>query len=388
MNRVANMRQDSLEVLRNVEYNFPPVSDKIHEGYPEDFTWVSRYIRYRKLHSPLSESEINKKFIELKQPYGKIPNSFRGTLIGLAIGDALGTTNEFKTPGSFTPINDMVGGGPFNLNPGEWTDDTSMAYALGQSLIYRNGFDAKDQMDKYMAWYQHGAFSCTGKCFDIGNTIRAALERYEISNNPFSGSIDPMSAGNGSLMRVAPIILFYFNDIRNTILYAGESSKTTHGAVEAVVACRYFAAIIHAAISGVDKDVIISRGYEPFDYAWRDFPLTDSVLQIQKGNYLTKSLEELSPTGYVIDTLEAALWCFSKTDNFRDGIILAANLGGDADTIAAVYGQIAGAYYGEPDIPAEWIQSLSHQYIFYIQAQKMLEHAGLGEKHIKVQAGA
>lgn len=372
------MKQESLDVLRNIEYNFPPVSDKIREGYPEDYTWVSRYIRYRKLHSPLTNSDVNKKLKELGQPTGKIPSSFRGSLIGLAIGDALGTTNEFKTPGSFMPINDMIGGGPFNLNPGEWTDDTSMAYALGQSLIYRGGFDAMDQMDKYLAWYRHGAFSCTGKCFDIGNTIRDALERYEVSNNPFSGSKDPMSAGNGSLMRVAPVILFYYDNIRNTILYAGESSKTTHGAEEAVVACQYFAAIVHAAISGVEKDIIISGGYEPFDGAWDEFPLTDSVLKIKAGSYFNKSLEELSPTGYVIDTLEAALWCFSKTDNFKDGIILAANLGGDADTIAAVYGQIAGAHYGEPDIPAEWIQSLSHQYIFYIQAQKMIEHTNFG----------
>jgi ADP-ribosyl-[dinitrogen reductase] hydrolase len=372
------MKQVNIEVLRNIEYSFPPVSDKIHEGYPEDYTWVARYIRYRKLHSPLTNRDVNKKLIEIGQPAGRLPNSFRGALIGLAIGDALGTTNEFKTPGSFIPLYDMVGGGPFNLNPGQWTDDTSMAYALGQSLIYRDGFNAKDQMDKYIAWYRHGAFSCTGKCFDIGNTVRDALERYEVSHNPFSGSKDPMSAGNGSIMRIAPVILFYFNDIRNTILYAGESSKTTHGAVEAVAACYYFAAIMHAVISGVNKDIIISGAYEPFDCAWNDFPLTNSVLKIQRGNYLNKSLEELSPTGYVIDTLEAALWCFSKTDNFKKGIILAANLGGDADTIAAVYGQIAGAYYGEPDIPAEWIQSLSHQYIFYIQAQKMLEHAGVG----------
>lgn len=374
------MKQSRLDILRNKEYNFPPVSDKIVEGYPENFTWVAKYLRYRKLHSPLTKSDVENKLIELGQPYGEIPNGFRGALIGLAVGDALGTTNEFKNPGTFTPIKDIVGGGPFNLNAGQWTDDTSMAYALGQSLIYRNGFDAKDQMDKYLAWYRHGAFSCTEKCFDIGNTIRGALERYELSNNPFSGSKDPMSAGNGSIMRIAPVILFYFNDIRNTILYAGESSRTTHGAKEAVSACQYFATIIHAAISGIEKDHILSGNYEPFDSAWKDIPLADSVLQIRKGGYLDKSIDELSPTGYVIDTLEAALWCFANTDNFKDGILLAANLGGDADTIAAVYGQIAGAYYGEADIPAEWVRVLSYQYIFYIQAQKMLSHVGLGRQ--------
>lgn len=370
------MIQDRLEILRNIEFNFPPVSGKILEGYPEDYTWVSRYIRYRKLHSPLTNHDIKKKLIELNQPWGSISRGFRGALIGLAIGDALGTTNEFKTPGSFKPIKDLTGGGPFNLNRGEWTDDTSMAYALGQSLIYRHGFDAKDQMDKYLAWYRHGAFSCTGKCFDIGNTIRDAIERYEMTDNPISGSKDPMSAGNGSLMRVAPVILFFFNDMQKAIFYAGESSKTTHGAPESVAACQYFASLIHASISGAQKDDIISGEYEQFNGIWKNFKLTNSILNIKKGNYLHKSIGELSPTGYVIDTLEAALWCFAKTSNFKEGAILAANLGGDADTIAAVYGQIAGAYYGESDIPAEWIQSLSHQYIFYVQAHKMLEHCG------------
>ncbi|MBT8342700.1 MAG: ADP-ribosylglycohydrolase family protein [Desulfatitalea sp.] len=371
------LNQDRLQVLGNIEYTFPHVSEKIHEGYPEDYTWVAGYLSYRKLHTPLIDRDIEKKLIELKQPWGSFSNGFRGALIGLAIGDALGTTNEFKAPGSFEPISDLVGGGPFKLNRGEWTDDTSMAYALGQSLIYKDGFNAKDQMDKYLAWYRHGAFSCTGRCFDIGNTVREALERYEMTKNAFSGSKDPMAAGNGSLMRIAPVILFYFNDIREMVLYAGESSKTTHGAAEAVSACQYFASLIHSAISGVGKDDIVSGHLGAFDNVWRDFPLSDSVLSIKNGSYLKKTIEELSPTAYVIDTLEAALWCFSKTDNFKDGALLAANLGGDADTIAAVYGQLAGAYYREPDIPAEWIQALSHQCIFYIQAHEMLMHAGL-----------
>jgi len=125
------MIQFSKEQIKDdPEYAFPPVSDKIVEGYPENYTWTAKYIRYRKLHSPLSDTEIEDKLKDLGQPYGKTANSFRGALLGLVVGDALGTTNEFKQPNTFPPIDGLVGGGPFNLLSGQWTDDTSMAYAL------------------------------------------------------------------------------------------------------------------------------------------------------------------------------------------------------------------------------------------------------------------
>lgn len=134
---------------------------------------------------------------------------FRGCLLGLAVGDALGTTLEFCAPGSFTPIDDMRGGGPFALRAGQWTDDTSMALCLAHSLLHRQGFDAADQMNRYCNWYQHGYLSSTGHCFDIGNTVRQALERYLDGGPAFSGSADPRAAGNGSLMRLAPVAMYY-----------------------------------------------------------------------------------------------------------------------------------------------------------------------------------
>jgi ADP-ribosyl-[dinitrogen reductase] hydrolase len=140
-------------------------------------------------------------------------NRSRGCLLGLAVGDAVGTTVEFQPRGSFALVNDMVGGGPFRLKPGQWTDDTSMALCLATSLIAKNGFDPADQMDRYWNWYQNGYLSSTGSFFDIGNTVRQALETYQQTGNPFSGRIDPYSAGNGSLMRLAPIPLFYFPDL-------------------------------------------------------------------------------------------------------------------------------------------------------------------------------
>src|SRR5258707_14198403 len=128
---------------------------------------------------------------------------YRGALLGLAAGDALGTTLEFKPPGTFAPLADMIGGGQFHLKPGEWTDDTSMALCLAESLIEKRAVDAKDQMDRYCSWYEQGHLSSNGRCFDIGNTVRNALETYRRTGNPFSGSESPHTAGNGSLMRLA-----------------------------------------------------------------------------------------------------------------------------------------------------------------------------------------
>lgn len=128
---------------------------------------------------------------------------YRGSLLGLAVGDALGTTLEFKPPGSFEPIDEMVGGGPFSLRPGEWTDDTSMALCSAESLVERREFDALDQMERYVRWYRKGHLSSNGRCFDIGTTVRAALYRFEQTRDPYSGPTDPATAGNGALMRLA-----------------------------------------------------------------------------------------------------------------------------------------------------------------------------------------
>ena len=128
----------------------------------------------------------------------------RGCLLGLAVGDAAGTTVEFMRRGSFAPVTDLVGGGPFRLQPGQWTDDTSMALCLATSLVFQNVLDPVDQMNRYVEWYRTGYLSSTGSCFDIGGTVRQALEGYERTGNPFSGSIDPSSAGNGCIMRLAP----------------------------------------------------------------------------------------------------------------------------------------------------------------------------------------
>ena len=284
---------------------------------------------------------------------------FLGSILGLAVGDAVGTTLEFRTPGSFEPITDMVGKGPFNLNKGEWTDDTSMALCLAQSLIDKSGFDPTNQMEAYVRWWRQGYMSHTGDCFDIGITVQDALSRYEDSHEPFSGSDDPLSAGNGSIMRLAPVPLFFSKYPDLAIKYSAESSLTTHGAIEAVDACRYMGSLIAGAVSEVSKKELLSEGYSAVGDNWRTQPLTPAINEIAQGSFKNLNPPEIKGTGYVVKSLEAALWAFYNSNDFREGCLLAVNLGDDADTTGAVYGQIAGAFYGYRDIPEDWRASLA-----------------------------
>lgn len=281
-------------------------------------------------------------------------NRYDGSLLGLAVGDALGTTLEFKAPGTFTPITDIVGGGPFHLEPGQWTDDTSMALCLADSLIQKQDFDPVDQLERYVRWYREGYLSSIGDCFDTGNTTRAALHRFEGTREPYCGSTNPHAAGNGSIMRLAPVPLFFASNPAEAIEKSGDSSRTTHGAAACVDACRYMGGLIVGAVNGVDKDTLLSKLYSPAPEYWQANPLCPAIHDIASGSFKDKNPPSIRGSSYVVESLEAALWAFYKAKNFREGALLAVNLGNDADTTGAVYGQIAGAYYGYSGIPEHW----------------------------------
>jgi ADP-ribosylglycohydrolase len=279
---------------------------------------------------------------------------YRGSLLGLATGDALGTTLEFRSPGTFTPIQDIVGGGPFGLAPGQWTDDTSMAWCQAESLIECRGFDAVDQLKRYVRWYRQGHLSSTGRCFDIGNTTRSALARFEETGDPYSGPTDSWSAGNGSIMRLAPVPLFFAATPHEAVARAAESSRTTHGAREAIDGCRYLAALVVGAVQGVAKEVLLGAHFEPAPGIWQADPLTPKIDAIAAGSFKQRQPPEIRGSGYVVASLEAALWAFHHSSSYQEGALRAVNLGDDADTTGAVYGQLAGAFYGEEGIPEAW----------------------------------
>lgn len=279
---------------------------------------------------------------------------YRGALLGLAVCDALGTTVEFRPPGSFQPLSDIVGGGPFQLKPGQWTDDTSMALCLAESLIAKRGFDPGDHLERYVRWYRDGHLSSTGACFDIGGTTSQALHQFERTHEPYCGSTNPRAAGNGSIMRLAPVPLFFAGRPEEAIERSGDSSRTTHGAIVCVDACRYMGGLIVGAVAGATKDELLAETYAPVPGYWNRHPLAPEIDEVARGSFKRREPPAIRGTGYVVQSLEAALWAFHKARDFRDGALLAVNLGNDADTTGAVYGQIAGAFYGYSGIPKRW----------------------------------
>ncbi len=294
---------------------------------------------------------------------------FRGCLLGLAVGDAVGTTLEFSTRDTFEPITDMIGGGPFHLMPGEWTDDTSMALCLATSLVNKSGFDPRDQMELYCRWARDGYLSSTGERFDIGNTVSNALSLFRRTGEPFSGPESILTAGNGSLMRLAPIPMFYFSNEESIDRFAGESSRTTHGAKECIDACRLFAQILRRALDGMPKGAVIGESA-------LTFAGSQKIVEIAKCAYADKDRSQIRGSGYVVDCLEAALWCFYRTESFETAILEAANLGDDADTTAAVCGQVAGAFYGESGIPKRWLARLALREFIRDLADQLLSVGG------------
>jgi ADP-ribosylglycohydrolase/predicted protein tyrosine phosphatase len=296
---------------------------------------------------------------------------FQGCLLGLAVGDAVGTTLEFSPPGSFQPISDMVGGGPFRLKPGQWTDDTSMALCLAESLIETRDFDPGDQMERYLRWRTQGHLSSTGSCFDIGGTVASALRAFQRTGDPYSGSTNPRSAGNGSIMRLAPVPLAYAHNPREAMDRSADSSRTTHGARTAVDACRYLGGLIVGAVYGRSKEKLLAPYYSPAPDYWNDHPLCPEIDEIAAGSFQRRNPPEIKGRGYVVKSLEAALWALHHGASFAEGCLMAVNLGDDADTTGAVYGQVAGAFYGLEGIPENWRDKVARRDLILDFAEKL-----------------
>ncbi len=274
-----------------------------------------------------------------------------GALLGLAIGDALGATLEFSRRDSQAELRDLAGGGPFNLRPGEWTDDTSMALCLADSLIARRALDPVDLMRRFVRWWSEGENTVNGRCVDIGIATRDALAEFKRTGKLASvGHRDPNRAGNGSLMRLAPAAIFAAPDPDLAAHLAELQSKTTHPAVICQAACAFFSRLLVEAMTGSDKEEVLRD---------RDFAETGLPRGIVVGAWKSKSRDAIDSSGYVLSTLEAAIWAVWRSNSFEEALILAVNLGGDADTVGAVAGQLAGAIWGRSGIPGHWLEKLA-----------------------------
>lgn len=287
----------------------------------------------------------------------------RGALVGLAVGDALGAAVEFESPGTFSPITGFRAGGPHRLEAGEWTDDTSMALALADSIA-QAGWDINDQARRYVAWWRKGEYSVNGHCFDIGMTTHSSLARFDRSQNArTSGDWAPNCGGNGSIMRLAPVAIRYahlFPDrIDELANRAAESSMPTHASEMCFSACRYLALVLSGLMHGLPRADLLDPAWPPLLRLHQAFPPDPAIAPVFAGSFLHKEPPAIAGGGYVVESLEAALWAFHRADNYHDAVLAAVNLGDDADTTGAVCGQLAGACWGESGIPGEWRATLA-----------------------------
>lgn len=294
-------------------------------------------------------------------------NKAFGSFFGLIIGDALGAAVEFKKRDSFPKLEDMRSGGPNALETGCWTDDSSMALCLAESLSEK-GYDLKNQCHKYLKWYQEGYLSSTGECFSIGANTAKSLE-YFAENKELPPPRD-RAAGNGSLMRLAPVPIYFKNDFEKAIDFSGKSSLTTHNNQMAVDSCRYFGGLLQQFINSRIQMKIFKQKVLKDTAA--DLNLDQRVIKAVEGAF-NKKRKDIKSDGFVINTLEASLWSFINSDSFEKAVLKAANLGGDADTVAAVTGQLAGAYYGYNSIPKKWLNKLKHLELIQKTAENLYQ---------------
>jgi ADP-ribosylglycohydrolase len=283
-----------------------------------------------------------------------VRSRFLGALFGLAVGDALAAATQYRRPGTFTPVGDLLGGGPFDLPRGGWSDDTAMALCLADSLLECDGFDARDQVERYRRWQKDGYLSATGQCLGITASTARALALAQWRRQLYSGSHDPTQLDPEPLSRVGVAVMFYLADAQEALRQAMESARPTCQSPAVLEACRTFADLMLAALSGQPKAAILAQAPAALAAAPPESPSS-------------------AP-----EVLAAAVWAFASTTTLREALLQAVNLGGNSDVVGAVCGQLAGAHHTVAAIPAGWRNSLMHKDLIEGFADRLLAHALLG----------
>ncbi|MDR5868157.1 ADP-ribosylglycohydrolase family protein [Halomonas koreensis] len=284
----------------------------------------------------------------------------RGGMLALACGDALANGVEFMPRGGYPAITDLHGK-PRGLPVGQWSDDTGLALCLGESLVACQAFDPVDQMRRYRGFYERGEGWPHAVPLIAGNTLARALADFTATGNPYSGPTHALAAGNGGLMRLLPVVLASHRAPERCRQWCRDATRTTHGAGECLEASDLLGRILSALLEGRELAHALGVGA---DIPWA----SERIARLAQGAYLDKPLDGIKASGYVVDTLEAALWCVARHDGLEAPLLAAANLGDDCDTVAAVAGQIAGCAHGERAIPGQWRETL-------IQAERLTDLA-------------
>ncbi len=289
----------------------------------------------------------------------------QNSVLGFIYGDALGVPVESKSRVELkkNPIIDLIGYGTHNQPKGSWSDDTSMLLSTMSSIGDKKGLDYEDLMNKFIQWYKEGKYTPNGRCFDIGDTTRQALEKYYlIKCDPVeSGGENEFDNGNGSLMRMLPIVFYCIvNKLNDEQIYdiVKKVSSLTHRHHKSIFCCYLYVIFMINVIIGENenkKDIYIKfkENIKKHNYTYDeelDTLLKDDITKLNE--------EDIKSRGYVIDTLKSSIWCFLTTNNYKDSILKAVNLGGDTDTIGAITGSISGAYYKENLIKDVWFNQI------------------------------
>ena len=288
-----------------------------------------------------------------------------GGIMGVVIGDALGLPVQFMTKSEIkkSPITEMRGGGFFDLEPGAWSDDSSLTLCLAESL-YEVGYNPADIAQRFVKWYRDDYMTPLGKSFDIGGTTEIAMKRLVHGVAPFkAGPTDAESNGNGSLMRILPATLFFAHESDYTMIQRiCEVSKITHGHPRSQLACSLYSLFVKELLKGSRPqeayDTMILKSQTVFFIDRKVGKQLSHFERIISGQLPNLPESEIKSGGYVVESLEAALWCFLTTSSFEDAVLKAANLGWDTDTVGAITGSMAGIYYGFSNIPAPWLTKL------------------------------
>jgi ADP-ribosyl-[dinitrogen reductase] hydrolase len=288
---------------------------------------------------------------------------FLGALLGLATGDAVAAATQYRRPGTFAPVGDLIGGGPFALPRGGWSDDTAMALCLADSLLATQGFDARDQVERYARWQREGYLSATGECLGITASTARALAMARWRRQLFSGSHAPDQLDPEPLSRVAPVVMFFFATEEEAVQLASDAARTTCQAPAVLAACRDLAQALFLALSGQPKARILAQVSAAAERRAAETSETRA-----------REVAGARGNGTVTEVLGVALEAFAATDNFREAVLHAANHGGNSDVAAAACGQLAGAFYGVSSIPIAWRESLLQRELIEGYADRLLQH--------------
>lgn len=291
----------------------------------------------------------------------------KSALFGVAIGDALGVPVEFKSRETIreNPVTDMIGYGTYNLPAGTWSDDSSLTFCLAEALT--QDFDLNVIGQNFVKWYHENYWTPHGHVFDIGIATRQAISRLAKGEKPeLAGGFDETDNGNGSLMRILPL-LFYILDkpINERYDITKKVSSITHGHIRSVIACFYYLEFARQIIKGKDKFEIYKKVQTEISNHLTSLSINPTEItnfdRLLIGDIHKHDESEIQSSGYVLHTLEASIWCLLTTNNYKEAVLKAVNLGNDTDTTGAVTGGLAGLIYGFENIPKNWIEQIARK---------------------------